>query len=157
MSYSDLLQIGFYLLVLFLLTPVFGAYMAKVFAGEKHPLSVLGFLERSIYRVSLIDTNEAMNWKRYALSILWFSLFGFLATLLLQVEQHLLPLNPENLGGVPLPLAINTAMSFVTNTNWQAYGGENTLSYLTQALGLGVQNFLSAATGIAVLLALIRG
>lgn len=156
-SKLDFLQIGFYFLTLFLLTPLLGSYMARVFSGENHPLRALRFLERLIYRVSCIDANESMNWQRYASSLVWLSIFGFMAMMVLQLCQPLLFFNPQALADLSLPLALNTALSFVTNTNWQAYAGENTLSYMSQALGLGVQNFLSAATGIAVLLALIRG
>lgn len=158
MTKIEIFTVGFYLLVLFLLTPPLGAFMARVYQGEAHFLSrVLGPLERLIYRLCLINPTEEMGWKRYTGSLLLLSFFGLLVTILLQMCQSVLPLNPEKLGNVPFGLAFNTAMSFVTNTNWQAYSGENTLSYFSQALGLGVQNFVSAASGIAVLLVLIRG
>lgn len=158
MTKIEILTVGFYLLVLFLLTPLLGAYMARVYQGEAHFLSrVLGPLERLIYRLCLINPDEEMGWKRYTGSLLLFSFFGLLITILLQMSQSVLPLNPEKLSNVPFGLALNTAVSFITNTNWQAYSGENTLSYLSQALGLGVQNFVSAASGMAVLLVLVRG
>jgi potassium-transporting ATPase potassium-binding subunit len=118
---------------------------------------VFGWLEKLVYRVSGINSEEEMNWKTYTNGLLLFNLFGFVLLFLLQLFQSYLPLNPENLPGVSWHLAFNTAMSFVTNTNWQSYSGENTLSYFVQMMGLTVQNFVSAATGIAVALALIRG
>jgi K+-transporting ATPase ATPase A chain len=158
MAQIDVLQVVFYLLVLLLLTPPLGAYMARVYEGDPHWLSrIFGPFERLIYRLCFIDPREEMTWQRYAISLVLFSFFGLVATFFLQLLQNSLPLNPENLGNVSWPLAINTAISFVTNTNWQAYSGENTLSYLTQGLGLGVQNFVSAASGMAVLLVLMRG
>ena len=158
MSKIDFWQIGFFCLALFLATPLLGSYMTRVFSGEKHFLStLLGPLERLIYRFALINPLEHMTWKKYAGALVAFSFFGLLGNFLLQICQSLTPLNPQNLSGVPWISALNTAVSFVTNTNWQAYAGETTLSYFTQALGLGVQNFLSAASGMAVLLVLIRG
>lgn len=154
----DFWQIGLYLLALLLLTPLLGSYMAKIFAGERQIFSpILGPIERLIYRIALINPKENMSWQRYAAALLLFSLLGFIATFFLQVGQFNGFLNPESLKPVPWPLAFNTAVSFVTNTNWQAYAGEITLSYLTQMLGILVQNFLSPASGIAVLLVLIRG
>ncbi len=120
-------------------------------------VQVFGWLEQIVYRVSGIKSEEEMNWKTYMYSVLIFNLFGFVFLYLLQIFQASLPLNTEKLPDVSWHLAFNTAMSFTTNTNWQSYSGENTLSYLVQMLGLTVQNFVSAATGIAVLLALIRG
>lgn len=158
MSIENLLSIGAYFCALFVLTPILGNYMAKIFSGEKVFLSsLLRPCERAILRVCLIDPHEEMHWKKYARGVLWFSVLGFIVVFALQLLQHVLPLNPQKLGPVQWGLAFNTAVSFITNTNWQAYSGESTLSYLTQALGLSVQNFLSAATGIAVLIALIRG
>jgi len=158
MNANACLQLGLYLVVLLLLVKPLGSYMAAVFAdqpGRVHRLG--GPVERLLYRLAGIDANEDMDWKRYALAMLVFNLFGLLAVYLLQRLQGWLPLNPQGMGAVAPDLAFNTAVSFATNTNWQAYSGESTLSYLTQMLGLGVQNFLSAATGIAVLIALIRG
>lgn len=157
MKTSDFLQIGLYILLLFILTPLLGSFMAKVFKGEKNLLTPLcGRLERSLYKISGIKREEEMNWKTYLFSLLIFNFFGFVIVLLLQLLQSYLPLNTQNLPNVPFHLSFNTAVSFMTNTNWQSYAGETTLSYIVQMLGLTVQNFLSAATGIAVILALIR-
>ena len=114
-------------------------------------------LERAIYRLAGVDPSEQMGWKRYLLSLLGFNIVGILVVFLLQKAQQWLPLNPQGFGAIGNDSALNTAVSFVTNTNWQGYGGETTMSYLVQMLGLSVQNFLSAATGIAVVYALIRG
>ncbi len=158
MKSADIIQILLFLVLLIVLSPLLGRYMAKVFMGEKHFMKpVFGWLERTIYRLSGIDSNEEMNWKTFTFSILVFNLAGFILLFFLQMLQAHLPLNTEKLPGVSWHLSFNTAVSFVTNTNWQSYSGENTLSYLVQMLGLTVQNFVSAATGIAVLLALVRG
>lgn len=155
---SELIQLMLYALALFLLTPPLGKLMAMVFRGERTFLTpALGWLERVAYRVSGIDPDKAMDWKVYLWSLLSFNAFGFAVVFLLQFFQSSLPFNPQQLPDVSWHLAFNTAVSFMTNTNWQSYAGEVTLSYLTQMLGLTVQNFVSAATGIAVLLALIRG
>ena len=151
-------QFGLYLAVLLLAAWPLGRYMARVYEGQPTWASrLLGWLERAIYRVSGIEPAAEMNWRQYALAVLAFSLAGFGAVYLLQRLQGMLPLNPAHLGAVPPALAFNTAVSFATNTNWQAYGGETTLSYLTQLGALTVQNFVSAAAGMAVLVALIRG
>ena len=135
-----------------------GAYMAAVFRGERTFLSpLLGPVERLIYRISGVDPAHESDWTRYAFDALLVNLLGFIAVYALQRLQGVLPLNPQGLGAIPPDSSFNTAVSFATNTNWQGYVGEATLSYLTQMLGLAVQNFLSAATGIAVLIALIRG
>lgn len=135
-----------------------GAYIKKVMNGEKTFLSkILTPCENAVYKVMRIKKDEQMNWKKYAVSVLIFSGIGLIFLFLLQILQGVLPGNPQGISGVKWDLSFNTAASFVTNTNWQAYSGESTLSYLTQALGLTVQNFVSAATGIAVLFALIRG
>ncbi len=155
---NEAIQLILFMVLLVVLSPLLGKYMAKVFMGEKHIMKpVFGWLEKSVYRVSGIKSEEEMNWKTYLYGVLLFNLFGFVFLFLLQMLQAFLPLNTEKLPNVPWHLAFNTAMSFTTNTNWQSYGGENTLSYLVQMLGLTVQNFVSAATGIAVALALIRG
>lgn len=139
-------------------TPILGKYMKKVFSGERHFLTpVFGWLEKAVYRVCGLDPEEEMNWKQYLISLLWFNLFGFLVVFALQMTQKWLPFNPAKVGNISWHLALNTAMSFATNTNWQSYSGESTMSYLTQMAGLGVQNFLSAATGFAVLIALMKG
>lgn len=152
------LQYVFYLAVLVLLAIPLGRYIGKVMNGEKTFLTaVCAPCERAVYKLMRVNSDEQMTWKRYAVSALWFSGAGLLLLFLMQLMQGFLPGNPQNLPGVPWDLSFNTAASFATNTNWQAYSGESTLSYLTQALGLTVQNFVSAATGIAVLFALIRG
>ena len=158
MTSSGMLQIGIYISLLLLLTPLLGSYMAKVFVGARTFLSPLfSPCERAIYRFCLINPAEEMNWKKYAWSLVLLTGLGFLATFFLQINQSLLPLNPQHLPDVPYALAFNTAISFMTNTNWQAYSGESTLSYLVQMLALTVQNFVSAAMGIAALLVLFRG
>ena len=152
------IQYVLYLAILIVLAIPLGAYMKKVMCGEKTVLSkVLTPCENAVYRVMRINPEEEMDWKKYARSVLVFSGIGLVFLFLLQLVQGVLPGNPQGLSGVKWDLAFNTSASFVTNTNWQAYSGESTLSYLTQALGLTVQNFVSAATGIAVLFALIRG
>jgi K+-transporting ATPase ATPase A chain len=157
MTISILLQLGLYLLVLLLLVKPLGSYMAHVYQGERTFLdTVLRPIERFIYRLARIRADEEMDWKRYAIAMLLFNFVGLLLLYLLQRLQSILPLNPQSLSAVPPGLAFNTAVSFVTNTNWQSYSGETTMSYLTQMLGLTAQNFLSAATGMAVLIALIR-
>jgi K+-transporting ATPase ATPase A chain len=155
---QDVIQVLLYLAALGALTPLLGAFMHRVFSGECTFLSpVLGWLEKLIYKLGGVDPQREMRWTTYAWALLAFNLLGFFAVLGLQLAQKALPLNPQGLDNVPFGLALNTAVSFMTNTNWQAYSGENTMSYLTQMLGLGVQNFVSAATGIAVVIALIRG
>jgi K+-transporting ATPase ATPase A chain len=135
-----------------------GDYIAKVFSGE-HTLAapLLSPIEMWLYRICDIDNSQEMSWKEYASSLLIFNVFGLIAVFLLQEAQVLLPLNPQGLGPVRWDTALNTAVSFTTNTNWQSYSGEQTMSYLTQMLGLTVQNFLSAAVGIAAAMAVIRG
>ncbi len=158
MKTNEVIQLILFFVLLAGLAPLLGKYMAKVFMGEKHFMKpVFGWLERIIYRSAGIRSEEEMNWKTYTFGLLMFNLFGFILLFLLQIFQTHLPLNTEKLPNVSWHLAFNTAMSFTTNTNWQSYSGENTLSYLVQMLGLTVQNFVSAATGIAVALALIRG
>ena len=153
-----ILQYVIYLLILVGLAIPLGTYIRKVMNGEKTFLSkLLTPLEKVIYRLMRIDDLEEMNWKKYAKCVIYFSVFGLVFLFLLQIIQGVLPGNPQKLSNVKWDLAFNTAVSFVTNTNWQAYSGESTLSYLTQAMGLTVQNFVSAATGIAVLFAMIRG
>ena len=155
---SSVIQYILYLAVLVILAIPLGAYIKKVMSGEKTFLSrILTPCENAVYKVMRIKKDEQMNWKKYLVSVLIFSGIGLVFLFLLQMLQGVLPFNPQGLAGVKWDLSFNTASSFVTNTNWQAYTGESTLSYLTQALGLTVQNFVSAATGIAVLFALIRG
>jgi K+-transporting ATPase ATPase A chain len=158
MTGQGLLQLAIYVGVLVLLVKPLGAYMAAVYEGRRTLLSpVLGPVERLIYRASGVDSQADQDWKRYALAVLIFNFIGFAAVYLLQRLQGFLPLNPQDFGAVSPDSSFNTAVSFATNTNWQGYGGETTMSYLTQMLGLGVQNFVSAASGMAVLVALIRG
>jgi K+-transporting ATPase ATPase A chain len=135
-----------------------GAYMARVYSGEIFwATRALGPVERLFYRLAGIHPDDEMDWKRYAIALLIFNLLGIVFLYGLLLWQYGLPLNPEHFADVTHALAFNTAASFVTNTNWQAYGGESTMSYLSQMLGLAVQNFLSAATGIVIVVALIRG
>ena len=158
MTANAWLQMGLYLIVLLALVKPLGAYMALVFADAPNRVTCFGGgIERFVYRVCGIRGDEEMHWRRYALAMLVFNLVGLLAVYALQRMQQWLPLNPQHFGAVSPGSAFNTAISFASNTNWQGYGGESTMSYLTQMLGLCVQNFLSAATGIAVLIALIRG
>ena len=152
------LQLSLYFLVLFMLVKPLGAYMAHVYQGERTCLTpLLKPVEGLIYRTLGVRMDDEMDWKTYSLAMLLFNFLGLIVVYLLQRVQSFLPLNPQNLGAVAPDLAFNTAVSFATNTNWQSYGGETTLSYLTQMLGLTVQNFVSAATGIAILIALVRG
>ena len=145
-----------YVVVLVLLGIPLRTYIGKVMNGERTLLSkVLTPCENAVYKVMRVDKNEDMSWKKYAVCVLVFSGIGLLFVFLLQLLQAFLPANPQGLDNVKWDLALNTAISFVTNTNWQAYSGESTLSYLSQALGLTVQNFVSAATGIAVLFATV--
>ena len=157
MSANGWLQLGIFLALLLLLIKPLGQYMARVFDGSAAVLRWLGPLERGLYRLCRVDASASMNWKQYALAMLMFNTLGALAVYALQRLQAYLPWNPQQLSAVSADSSFNTAVSFATNTNWQGYGGESTMSYLTQMLALAVQNFLSAATGIAVLLALIRG
>lgn len=156
---NDLLQFGLYLAVLLLLAWPLGWYMKKVFSREKTVFDpIFSPIEKCIYRLSGVNADQEMNWRQYAGALICFNLLGMAAVFLMQILQGAMPYNPESLAGVtPWHLALNTAVSFMTNTNWQAYGGETTLSYLTQMAALTVQNFLSAATGIAVAIALVRG
>src|SRR5690349_2899443 len=158
MTVNAALQLAFYVVVLLALARPLGAYMARVYAGRRLALErVFGGLERSIYRLAGVRADAEMTWRAYATTMLCFNLAGLLAVYLLQRLQGVLPLNPEGLGAVTPDSSFNTAVSFATNTNWQGYGGEVTMGYLTQMLGLNVQNFVSAAAGMAVLAAMIRG
>jgi K+-transporting ATPase ATPase A chain len=158
MSTNDYFQIGLFLVVLLLLVKPVGSYMAMVFSDVPNGITRFGGrAERGIYRLCGISLDEDMGWKRYALAMLLFNVLGLLVVFVLQRVQQWLPLNPQHFGAVSPDSAMNTAISFASNTNWQGYGGESTMSYLTQMLGLAVQNFLSAATGIAVLVAVVRG
>jgi K+-transporting ATPase ATPase A chain len=158
MTFFDWLQIGLYLVILILLVKPLGAYMARVYQGERVFLTrVVGPVERFIYRRLGLRADEEMDWKQYAVALLFFTLAGVISLYALERLQGLLPLNPQKMGAVSPGLALNTAISFNTNTNWQSYGGETTMSYLTQMLGMTVHNFLSAAVGMAILVALVRG
>ncbi len=158
MTANAMLQIGLWFGLLALLAPPLGAFIARVFSGA--PCGVdraLGPIERVLYRLCRVRPDEEMSWQRYAGCVLVFSAAGVFALVSIQLLQHRLPLNPANLPAVPFHTALNTAVSFVTNTNWQSYGGETTMSHFTQMAGLAVQNFLSAAAGLAMLAAVIRG
>ncbi len=158
MNRHDTFQIFGFVILLVGIAPPLGLFMAKVFDGRPTFLTpILGWLEKSTYRIAGIDEKDEMHWQDYTKALVWFNICGFLAVFLLQIIQESLPLNPQNLPNVSWHSAFNTAVSFTTNTNWQGYAGETTMSYLTQMLALTVQNFLSAATGIAALLGLIRG
>ncbi|MGA9750801.1 MAG: potassium-transporting ATPase subunit KdpA [Acidobacteriota bacterium] len=158
MTANAWLQIGLFFGLMLALVKPLGWYMARVYEGKPCGLDrALGPLERLIYRACGVKPAEEMDWKTYAKAMLLFNLFGLLAVYALQRFQGFLPLNPLHLGAVSPDSSFNTAVSFATNTNWQGYAGENTMSYLTQMAGLAVQNFLSAASGLAVLVALIRG
>lgn len=151
------LQIFLYVIVLVLLVKPLGGFMARVYQGKRTFLSpVMAPVERFLYRVSGVHADEEMNWKEYAVALLLFSLFGIFLMFVLLRKQNGLLLNPNNMKAMPSDTAFNTAVSFVTNTNWQNYGGESSLSYLSQMLGLTVQNFLSAASGMTIAIAFIR-
>ena len=156
MNQRDFVQLALFLGGLFAVTPLLGRWMAGVFAGEK-TLPFLKPAEAFIYRLAGIDARKEMGWKLYLGALLAVNALGILAVLAIEMTQAWLPFNPQHLPNLPFPLAFSTAVSFVTNTNWQAYSGEATMSYGTQMLALCVQNFLSAATGMAVAIALIRG
>lgn len=151
-------QIILYFVVLLLCAKPLGIFMARVLDGKANFLSKpLGWLEKVVYRLGGVDPQQEQNWKSYALAVIIFNFIGALVVYGLQRLQGSLPLNPAAMGPVTPDSSFNTTVSFATNTNWQGYGGESTMSYLTQMVGLGVQNFVSAATGIAVLAAFIRG
>ena len=158
MTLSGWIQIALFGAIIVALAKPFGGFMTRVFAGERTWLTpILRPVERGFYRLAGVDDRADQHWTVYAVSMLLFNFIGFLALYGLQRAQGVLPLNPQGLAGVAPDLAFNTAVSFVTNTNWQSYVGETTMSYLSQMLGLAVQNFVSAATGIALAVALIRG
>ncbi|RWP15864.1 MAG: potassium-transporting ATPase subunit KdpA [Mesorhizobium sp.] len=158
MTFNGWMQILVYCGIVVLLVKPLGGYMYRVFSGDRTFLSpILGPVERSLYRISGTSEREEQHWTSYAAAVLFFNLAGFLVLYALQRLQGSLPYNPAGMSSVEPGLAFNTAASFMTNTNWQNYGGESTMSYLVQMAGLTVQNFLSAATGIAIAIALIRG
>ena len=156
--FSEIIQAVIFIAGLISISPFLGSYLAKLMLGEQNILTpVMRPVEKAIYKIAGIDPLVEMDWKSYTFSILSFSFFGIILLIMLQLAQSILPINPQKLSGVEWWLAFNTAVSFVTNTNWQSYSGETTLSYFVQMIGLTVQNFVSAATGIAVLLAFTRG
>ncbi len=158
MTINGWVQILIFFALLTVLTRPLGGYMYRVFEGQSTWLGrVLGPLERGFYKLAGVDAKAEQHWTSYALAMLVFNLVCFVTLFFLQLWQNHLPLNPQGMSGLTPDLAFNTAISFVTNTNWQAYGGESTMSYLTQMLGLTVHNFVSAATGIALAMALVRG
>ncbi|OBU87407.1 potassium-transporting ATPase subunit KdpA [Chromobacterium subtsugae] len=158
MTTPAMLQLGLFLAVLLALAWPLGAYMTRIMQGENvGPVLWFAPLERGFYRLAGIQKDEEMGWRGYTVALILFNVLGALAVYALQRLQGSLPFNPQAMAAVSPDSSFNTAVSFVTNTNWQGYGGETTMSYLTQMLGLTVQNFLSAATGAAVVIALIRG
>jgi K+-transporting ATPase ATPase A chain len=158
MSINIIIQITIFLSILLLTVKPLGIYMARIYEGKPAGLNVLlAPVERWIYRLTRVNPMQGMSWKTYAVAVMLFNVLGIISVYILQRLQCFLPLNPMSIPKVAPDLAFNTAISFATNTNWQSYGGETTLSYFTQMLGLTVQNFVSAATGMAVLIAVIRG
>ena len=157
MTTNAIAQLVFFVVVLLSLTRPLGAYMARVYRGRVALERGLGWLERLIYRAGGVRAGDEMGWKAYALAMLAFNIVGLFAVYLLQRLQGVLPLNPQGMAAVSPDSSFNTAVSFATNTNWQGYGGESTMSYLTQMLALTVQSFVSAASGMATMVALVRG
>jgi K+-transporting ATPase ATPase A chain len=158
MTLNGWAQIALYSVLIVLFVKPFGAFMADVFEGRRHVLTpVLGWLERGIYRVCGVNEKSEQHWLAYTVAMLLFSAVGFVVLYGLQRLQNVLPFNPQDMAAVEESSSFNTAVSFTTNTNWQGYGGETTMSYLTQMAGLTFHNFVSAATGIALVIALIRG
>jgi K+-transporting ATPase ATPase A chain len=158
MTANGWFQIGLYLLVILAITKPMGVFMARVFSGEKTFLDpVMRRIERLLYRLTGVDEKEEMRWTEYAIAMLLFSCVSMILLYLIQRVQAWLPWNPQHMANVSPELAFNTAASFTTNTNWQNYSGETTMSYLTQMAGLAYHNFASAATGIALAIALVRG
>lgn len=158
MTTNGILQILFYLVLLTLLAKPVGLYMTKVYSGERTFLDIIFRpIERLFYTICRIDPKAEMNWKQYGIAMLMFSLMSGVAVYAIQRLQYFLPLNPQELNAPSADSSFNTAVSFMTNTNWQGYGGETTMSYLTQMLGLTVQNFVSAAVGMALAIVFIRG
>lgn len=158
MNANALIQFGLFAAILTALTKPLGAYMARVLEGKPcGPDRLFGWCERAIYRMAGVDPGDEMGWRQYATGVMAFNLLGIVAVYAALRLQGSLPLNPQGFSGATPDLAFDTAVSFASNTNWQSYGGETTLGYLSQAFALTVQNFVSAATGIAVLAALIRG
>ena len=158
MNLHGWLQIALFLLVILALTKPLGIYLYRVFEGERQPFGrTLGAVERFLLRLSGLKQPAAQNWKQYTAALLIFSVIGVIVTYAIQRLQFFLPFNPEKLAAPTQHLAFNTAVSFNTNTNWQSYSGETTMSYFTQMAGLAWHNFTSAAAGLGVALALARG
>jgi K+-transporting ATPase ATPase A chain len=157
MTSSSIVGLIVFAVVLSLLAWPLGGYLARVFDGTTRAARVLGPVERLLYRAGGVDRDDDMRWTRYAIAVIVFNVAGLVVVYLLQRLQGVLPGNPNHLAAVDPRVAWNTAVSFASNTNWQTYGGETTMSHLVQALALTVQNFVSAATGMAVLVALVRG
>jgi K+-transporting ATPase ATPase A chain len=158
MTLRDWVQLILFVGILIATAKPLGTYLEKVFSGENHLLSkYLGRFERLIYRACGIDPNQDQTWVDYTIHLVAFSAVTFVFTYTILRLQHYLPLNPAGMGVISQHLAFNTAMSFTTNTNWQSYGGESTMSYLSQMVALTLHNFVSAAVGISVAVALIRG
>jgi potassium-transporting ATPase potassium-binding subunit len=158
MTTLDFFQVFLFIALIIGLTPLLGGFMNNVFTGKKHFMQpVFGWLEKLSYKFIKVNPDEETNWKKYTFSLLMFNLIGIIFVFFIQMLQAYLPLNPSKLPNVSWHSALNTAISFVTNTNWQGYAGEVTMGYLVQMIGLTVQNFVSAATGIAVIVALTRG
>jgi potassium-transporting ATPase potassium-binding subunit len=158
MNWNNIIQTLIFLVALILLVKPLGTYMARIYEGKPSGLNIwFGWVEKLIYRVIGIDPEQGMPWKTYAAAVMLFNIIGIIIVYAIQRFQTHLPLNPMSLPAVSPDLSFNTAVSFATNTNWQSYGGETTLSYFTQMIGLTAQNFVSAATGMAVLVASIRG
>ena len=153
------LQLAAFVGLLLLLTKPMGLYLLRVLDGEGRTFldPVLKPVELLFYRIFRVDRKQEQDWKQYTISLLMFSLIGLLFTYIILRIQHLLPLNPQGFGPLSPDLAFNTAASFTTNTNWQSYGGESTMSYFSQMVGLAFHNFVSAAVGIAIAAALVRG
>jgi K+-transporting ATPase ATPase A chain len=157
-TFNSIAQIVVYFSTLLLLVKPLGIYMANIYSHKYHPLyRVFGFVEKNIYFLAGIKPDEKMTWQKYAFSIIVFSAGGFALLFFILILQHYLPFNPQNLPGLDADLAFGTAASYISNTNWQAYNGEKTMSYFSQMVGLTVQNFLSASVGMAVVVALFRG
>src|SRR6478736_9871926 len=158
MTVNGWLQILLFLLATFLVTPALGGFMARVFTRQRTWLDPMCRpLERLVYRLTGVDETHEMRWTEYAVALLLFSIVSLVLLYAMQRLQGVLPWNPQGFGAVAPDLAFNTAVSFTTNTNWQAYSGEVTMSYFTQMAGLAYHNFVSAAVGIAVAIAFIRG
>ena len=156
MKTIDFVQFILFVILLIAIAPLLGRYMAKVFDGQKTWLhKPFGWLEKLTYKFSGVDAKEEMSWKSYAAAFMIFHICGIIILMILQMTQAWLPLNPQNLPNISWHSALNTAVSFITNTNWQGYSGEVTMSYFTQMVSLTVQNFLSAACGMAVAIAFI--